>query len=93
MELPAVDPFAEDLEPLSDLIKALPAKRISPCTVWRWKTKGKRGIRLPFINIAGVDYSQRSLFAEWLRLTSAPSPRVGRSAHTARILDELGLTR
>lgn len=91
MQLPPVDPYADDLETLADLVRGLPTKRVNPCTLWRWKTKGKHGIKLPFINIAGVDYSQRSLFAEWLRLTSLPAPKVGRSTATKAALDAVGL--
>lgn len=67
-----IDPFDPDLEPLADLLADLPGPRVNQSTVWRWKSKGRRGYRLPYITIGPVDYSHREIFAEWLRLSSQP---------------------
>jgi hypothetical protein len=86
------DPYADDLETLYHLTSTLPGGRVNPSTIYRWKTKGRRGHRLPFITITGIDYSQRSLFVEWLQLTSLPTAASeGRSTGMAAKLSDAGL--
>lgn len=54
----AIDPFTEETLPLASAARRLPRLRggrpVSPSTLWRWATKGLRGIKLETIKVGGT---------------------------------------
>lgn len=70
-------------------------------TVWRWATRGIRGVRLETFHLGAKRFTTREAFARWVAATQierdAPAtPRTNRSRETAvhaaeRELDAAGL--
>lgn len=64
-ELPTIDPLADDLRLLGDLIQRLPY-RPSPQVVSRWVQRGVRGARLRVIKIAGRNMTTECEFRRFV---------------------------
>ncbi|MEQ8790064.1 MAG: DUF1580 domain-containing protein [Pirellulaceae bacterium] len=93
----AIDPFGDDLELLSELVKRLP-RRPSPATRWRWQTKGINGAKLEVVRISGRVYSTKAALADFIAKSSdkragieTHQPAVTRSASNRRRLRDAGL--
>jgi hypothetical protein len=71
--MPAVtiDPAADQLRPVNDVIKARLGKRISPPTLWRWRLKGVNGVKLECLRVGGHWVTTDAAFAEFLRAQTA----------------------
>ena len=54
IEFASIDPFTEDVFPLSQTPKRLRGRRVHSSTVFRWVKRGIRGHRLETIKIGGV---------------------------------------
>lgn len=71
--MPPIDPLAEDLCLLSDLLNRLP-KRPSPTVVWRWTNKGTRGTRLRTLKICGHNHTTETEFRRFIAAIQDPEP-------------------
>jgi hypothetical protein len=92
--------------PLAEAARLLP-KRPNPATLWRWRKKGVRGVRLQTVLIGGRRYVTRNALQQFIEavtaaasasaepsLPSKPSPEQrggGRSVETRRRLKREGL--
>lgn len=61
-----------ELRRLSDVAKSLP-NRPSASTVWRWVTKGVRGIRLESTRLGGFNYVSDEALQTFLNAINEPS--------------------
>ena len=92
-----IDLECDELIPIGELVKErLPGKRLSPATIWRWRLKGVRGVRLESVLVGGCWCTTRAAFAEFLRAQTAVANAAhkqgtGRSEDTARDLEAAGL--
>lgn len=82
--------------PVANLTERRLGRRASPPTLWRWRTKGVRGVRLPMVLVFGQWCTTDAVLTEFLRATSeagmsAPEPPTERSAATERRLRAAGL--
>jgi hypothetical protein len=71
-----IDPSTEALRSLGDAARGLPALRrgkpVSPCTVWRWATRGVRArngvlVRLETIKVGGTCCTSLEALARFFR--------------------------
>lgn len=83
----AIDPLAADLSAKA-AAKLIPGHP-NHMTVWRWMTRGVRGIKLPSVIIAGERRTSREALREFLIATSEPtSPNPARNSnHRQRAVD------
>lgn len=90
--------------PLNDVPAMLPVrpngKRVHISAVYRWASKGVRGVRLQTVRIAGVLYTTREAVEDFINAAalppSEPHPRDRLAEHrqavaSARLALELGL--
>jgi hypothetical protein len=89
---------------LADAARLLP-KRPNPATLWRWRTKGVRGVKLETVLIGGRRYVSRAALRQFIdAVTAAASQAEGpavskpsneskrqRPAETSRRLRQAGL--
>ena len=68
----SLDPLADDLRLLNDLLVSLP-HRPSPPVVWRWMKKGVRGTRLQTLKIAGRLHTTETEFRRFVLAIQAPN--------------------
>jgi hypothetical protein len=68
--MPSIDPFAPDVLSLAQAARLLPSLRggrpVSPSTLWRWSSRGVRGVRLPITRIAGTACTTREALRKFL---------------------------
>jgi len=86
----------DELIPVSKLVQTRLGRRIAPATLWRWRTKGTRGVRLPMVLVLGSWCSTPKALTEFLRESSEagmpqPAPPVERDEATNRRLQAAGL--
>jgi hypothetical protein len=60
--------------PLAEAARLLP-KRPNPATLWRWRTKGVRGVRLRTSMIGGRRYVTRAALREFNEAVTAAAER------------------
>jgi hypothetical protein len=60
--------------PLAEAARLLP-KRPNPATLWRWRTKGVRGVRLKTSMIGGRRYVTRAALREFNEAVTAAASR------------------
>ena len=60
----------EKLMPLVDAVQAATGRRPHLSTVWRWCTRGARGIRLECRVLGGRRYTSPDAVARWMELTT-----------------------
>lgn len=68
-----IDPLSDDLIPLDEAPKHVPArrgKRIHKHTVYRWWLHGRRGHRLKTVKLYGQRYTTREALDDFLRAVS-----------------------
>ena len=68
-----IDPLADDLRLVADLIRKLP-HRPSPAVVSRWVQHGVRGTRLAVVNIAGRNMTTEREFRRFVAAMQSPLP-------------------
>lgn len=69
------------LYPIAIAFEAVTGSRPSPPTIWRWKIKGCKGIRLPFIQVGGQARISLASARQWLQdVTEASRGATSRSA-------------
>ena len=92
----AIDPFQDELIPLSHIARSLPNKP-SPACLWRWHRRGVKGIRLETVVVGGRRYTTRAAWDEFVRRTTAEADRenadeyAGRTEVKRRKLKDAGL--
>ena len=91
-----IDLETADLVPVVKLVEQRLKRRISPATLWRWRCKGTRGVKLPMVLVFGQWHSTDEALTEFLRASSeAGMPLAGPSAErdpaTTRRLKKAGL--
>ena len=91
-----IDLDTDTLVPIATLVERRLKRRISPPTLWRWRMKGVRGVRLEAIYVAGVWHSTEEALTTFLRdSTAAAMPPADlpteRDAAKSRRLQEAGL--
>jgi hypothetical protein len=75
-----IDPQTESLVSLTDAAKSLP-NRPNLTTVWRWRNRGVRGIKLETILIGGRRMTSREALSRFFAATTA-------AAEGARVVSE-----
>ena len=104
VRVPMIDLINETLVPLAEVPELLPRRRngkpIHTSTVFRWATRGCRGVRLEVVRIGGRLYiSSESLQRFAQRLTDPGTKQVARTtrqrardiARAGRVLSEAGI--
>jgi len=95
-----IDPITDRLLPLRDAAALLPGRRkgtkVNIATLWRWKTKGARGVVLETVRIGNQNYTTeqavRDFIAAQSRTIPAPLPSSGNTGDTVtKRLGQLGL--
>jgi hypothetical protein len=92
----AIDPLSDELMSLSQAARRLPRLRngrpVSPSTVWRWASRGLRGVRLEIIRIGGVACTSAAALRDFFAtLNTQPErpPAAGGEKHQERVEREL----
>ena len=64
-----INPLNDELLTLAEAARMLP-RRPNLCTLWRWASKGIKGIRLETVSVGGRRYTTRTALADFFRRTS-----------------------
>jgi hypothetical protein len=71
----AIDIQTENPIPFGKAAKLIPNRRggqgIDPCTLWRWATRGIRGMKLETILIGGIRYTSAEALQRFFERTTA----------------------
>ncbi len=98
----SIDVAPSDLVPLSQAAKLFPRRRgnakVSMSTLWRWYTRGSRGVRLQVHRVGGQVYVTREAVRDFIaarsssadRAPQAPAPST-RSRRAMKELDRMGV--
>jgi hypothetical protein len=79
----AIDPLADDVQPLAQAARSLlpplrSGRPVSPATLWRWAAHGLRGVRLQIVRIGGTACTSKAALREFFAAVEAarsqPSP-------------------
>jgi hypothetical protein len=80
-----IDPLSTDTISLAQAARELPSLRdgrpVHPATLWRWASRGCRGVRLPIVRIGGTACTSRMALRQFLadveaaRRPAAPAPQ------------------
>jgi hypothetical protein len=65
-----IDPNTENLLSLAEAAKSLPG-RPNVTTVWRWRNRGVRGVKLETVCIGGRRFTSREALARFCAATTA----------------------
>jgi hypothetical protein len=77
----AIDPHLDALLSISQAAKPLPNPP-SPACVWRWHSKGVRGIRLETVVVGGRRFTTAAAWREFVeKLTAAANGRSEPTSH------------
>ena len=70
-----IDLETDDLRPINELCKRRLGRKVSPATLWRWRLKGARGVKLECVYVTGVWCTTTTAFAAFIAgTTAAASP-------------------
>lgn len=75
MEQFAIEILAAEASDRIKLVQLAREQCVSPCTCWRWTTRGIRGIRLPTVIIGASRFTTRSMFYRWCEQITEASGR------------------
>jgi hypothetical protein len=99
----SIDPLSDELLTLPEAAAILPRRRkdtkgkntkVSASTLWRWHTRGSRGVRLEIVKVGGQTYTSREALRAFIEARSlagtapvpqAPSP----STRSRRAMEKL----
>ena len=90
----SIDPFNEDVFPVSQTPKRMRGRRVHPSTVWRWVQRGIRGHKLETIKVGGVTCTSEAALMRFFSALSAEPPQPpsqtdpNRQAEVERQLDQ-----
>jgi hypothetical protein len=65
--MPTINPETDDLRPANQIIRERIGKRVATSTLYRWREKGVKGIRLECVLIAGVWCTTPAAFASFVK--------------------------
>ena len=98
-----IDPLSDELLSLPEAAALFPRRRVgskvSTTTLWRWYTRGSRGVRLEVARVGGQVYTTRDAIRDFILARSVPgvapvpqgpSPRT-RSERARKALEQRGL--
>ena len=79
----SIDPLSDELLTLPQAAEILPRRRegskVSASTLWRWYTRGSRGVRLEIVKVGGQTYTSREALRAFIEARSlagnAPVPQ------------------
>jgi hypothetical protein len=79
----SIDPLSDELLTLPQAAVILPRRRegskVSASTLWRWYTRGSRGVRLEIVKVGGQTYTSREALRAFIEARSlagtAPVPQ------------------
>lgn len=99
----SIDPLSDELLTLPQAAGLFPRRRagskVSTSTLWRWYTRGSRGVRLEVARVGGSVYTTRDAIRDFITARSiaggapvsqAPTPST-RSKRAMRELEKLGM--
>jgi len=87
-----LEDVADALFPVARLVEQRIGRRISPPTLWRWRTRGIRGVRLECYLIGGVWCTTPAALADSSAASLPPvEPPTERDPATTRRLAAAGL--
>lgn len=98
-----IDPVHDDLLTLPQATALFPRRRagskLSTTTLWRWYTRGSRGVRLEVARVGGQVYTTRDAIRDFVTARSVASgtsvpqapPPSTRSKRAMKQLERLGL--
>jgi len=99
----SIDPLSDELLTLPQAAALFPRRRggskVSTSTLWRWYTRGSRGVRLEVARVGGSVYTTRDAIRDFIAARSlnggAPVPQAPppstRSKRAMRKLEKLGM--
>ncbi len=71
-----IDAMSDDVMPLSAAARLVPSTRggrVNPSTVWRWATRGIRGVRLETVKVGGAAMTSKAALNRFFaKLSDAP---------------------
>jgi hypothetical protein len=95
-----IDPLSDELLTLTQAAALFPRRRagskLSTTTLWRWYSRGSRGVRLEVARVGGAVYTTRDAIRDFIQARSvaavpqAPAPST-RSKRAMRELEKLGM--
>jgi hypothetical protein len=99
----SIDPLSDELLTLPQAAALFPRRRagskVSTTTLWRWYTRGSRGVRLEVARVGGQVYTTRDAIRDFVAARSvaggapvpqAPSPNT-RSKRAMKALEQMGM--
>jgi hypothetical protein len=99
----SIDPLSDELLNLPQAAALFPRRRagskVSTSTLWRWYTRGSRGVRLEVARVGGQVYTSRDAIRDFIAARSltggaavpqAPAPST-RSKRAMKELERLGM--
>ena len=98
-----IDPLSEELLTMSQAAALLPKRRggsrVAITTLWRWRTRGSKGVRLATVRVGGCVYTTAAALRDFIEsqqsgtaaaLPAAESPS-RRSRRAMAELERMGL--
>ena len=71
----SIDPLADELLTLPQAAALFPRRRagsrVSTTTLWRWYTRGSRGVRLEVVRVGGAIYTTADAIRDFIHARSA----------------------
>ena len=96
-----IDPLVEEILPLAEAARRLPRLRAGrpthPSTLWRWASRGVRGVRLETVRVGGTTATSTEALKRFCAAlngepAAAPSPApITAPGRTEAELDAIGL--
>ena len=99
----SIDPLSDELLNLPQAAALFPHRRggskVSTSTLWRWYTRGSRGVRLEVARVGGSVYTTRDAIRDFIQVQSVagglpvpqdPSPST-RSKRAMKELERMGM--
>jgi hypothetical protein len=73
--MPSIDPLSDELLTLPQAAALFPRRRegsrVSTTTLWRWYSRGSRGVRLEVARVGGQVYTTRDAIRDFIHARSA----------------------
>jgi len=73
-----IDPLNEELLTMSEAARLLPKRRggsrVAITTLWRWRTRGSKGVHLATVRVGGCVYTSREALTAFIEAQSGTAP-------------------
>jgi hypothetical protein len=96
----SIDPLSEELLTMPEAASLLPKRRggakVSLTSLWRWSTRGAKGVRLETVRVGSSVYTTRAALRRFIEarttaaVAQAPAPST-RSRRAIRELERMGM--